>query len=241
MLISRATAAFGSSVLLSLVTIPAQGKPVTFTGTITPEARQTNHFTVTVQMEIGLGWHTYDDVGDGAEIPTTLELKLPEGAESASDWSRPAGIDGHTTQSTIYVGMVEFSKRVLVKPSAYGKTIEALVSYQACTDQYCNPPQDKIVSIEIPAGGSSARDLFDAPVRLKVKDAFLNVAAKKRFPSPAMIDVDDDGQAELVVGELMGSVGVYENQNTSGTGDPIWGPRTHLKTFDGKRIRTSNW
>ena len=76
---------------------------------------------------------------------------------------------------------------------------------------------------------------------LSVKDAPLNTVAKKQFLSPGIFDVDGDGQAELVIGDLFGDVGVYENVNTSGTGDPAWGPRESLKGIEGEAIQTSNW
>ena len=69
----------------------------------------------------------------------------------------------------------------------------------------------------------------------------LNTVAKQRFLSPAIFDVDEDGKAELVIGDLRGNVSIYENLNESGAGDPVWGSREALKDAEGKRIRTSNW
>ena len=69
----------------------------------------------------------------------------------------------------------------------------------------------------------------------------LNTVAKKRFLSPGIFDVDGDGKAELMIGTLMGSVGVYENQNTTGKGDPVWGPWKDFEDAKGNSIRTSNW
>ena len=83
--------------------------------------------------------------------------------------------------------------------------------------------------------------LFDQPVRIRVNDAPLNTEAKKRFPSPAIFDVDGDGSNDLVIGDLMGGVGVYANLNTSGAGDPVWGLRKALKDSKGESILTPNW
>ena len=235
-----ATALLTTSMLFAIATIPVSGKAVTFTGAIQPDTAQADHFTVTVQMDIRKGWHTYDEAGEGPEERTSLELKLPEGVIAKSDWIRPKGIDGKAADSRIYEGQVSFSTSVDIQPNAYGKNIDVVVSYQACTDETCSPPQNKTVSITIPAAQSDS-SLFEGPVRIKADGKPLNTVAKKMFASPGIFDIDGDGQAELVIGGLMGSVGVYENQNTSGTGDPAWGPRNELKDAKGKTIRTSNW
>lgn len=241
MLTFSATTALASSMFIVAAVPPAIQKTVTVKGVIQPDDARADHFTVAVQFDIDEGWHTYDDVGEGAEVRTSLELKLPEGATAVGDWSRPRGIDGVEAHSKVYVGHVEFTKSVLIEPAAYGKKIDVLVSYQACTDDYCNPPQNKTVSIAIPENGLSSSGIFDAPIRLMVKDAPLNAAAKIRFPSPAIFDVDGDGEAELVIGSLMGGVGFYENLNASGAGDPVWSARQPLKSSTGVPIRTSNW
>lgn len=232
------TAALASSFLLSPSAPPAAQKAVTIKGFIDPKDARADHFTVTVQLDILPGWHTYEDVGEGSEVPTTFKLKLPEGAKAVGDWSRPTGTDGSEPGSKLYEGRVDFTQSVSIDPSAYGETIDVVISFQACNDELCSPPQKKTVGIVIP---ETTSEVFNAPIRITVKNSLLNAAAKKRFPSPAIFDVDGDGQAELVIGALMGSVGVYENLNQSGSGDPTWGPRNPLKGASGQPIRTSNW
>jgi len=236
-----ATAFLASSMLVSFVVIPASEKAVTFKGSLQPISMQADHFTVTVQLDIKEGWHTYDEVGEGSEVLTSLELKLPEGVTAKGDWSRPSGTDGKEPDSLVYEGQVSFSKSVVIEPSAYGKSIDVVVSYQACTDDYCNPPQTKTVSIAIPKQVSSTPSIFDHPIRISVDGEPLNTVEKKKFLSPAIFDVDEDGKPELVIGDLWGDVGVHENLNTTGKGDPVWGPRKALKDTQGKAIRTSNW
>lgn len=82
---------------------------------------------------------------------------------------------------------------------------------------------------------------FEAPERLMVGDQPLNAETRQMYPSPAVYDVDSDGQAELVVGDIFGSLQVYENQNTSGKGDPVWGKPTRLETAEGTPIKVPNW
>ena len=236
------TAFLSSSMLFAFATTPVPEKPVALTGSIQPDSSGANHFTVTVQMDIKKEWHTYDEVAEGAEQPTSLKFKLPEGVKSKGDWDRPQGNEGHEAEYRIYKGRVSFSRIVVVEPDAYGKSIDVIVSYQACTDEFCNPPQSKTVSIAIPVGSAEAgTKIFESPIRISKDGKPLNAEAKTRFPSPGIFDVDGDGAAELLIGGLTGSLDVYENQNTSGKGDPEWGSREPLKDAKGEKIRTSNW
>ncbi len=82
---------------------------------------------------------------------------------------------------------------------------------------------------------------FEPPVRLTVDGTPLNVKAKQMYPSPAMFDIDADGKVELVVGDIFGSIKVYENKNQASGGDPIWSPHVALNSADGKAIKVSNW
>ena len=231
-----------SSLLMSHATMPSPEKTVTFDSTLQPEAdAAAGNFKLTIEMEIKQGWHTCAEAGEGPEQATTLELNLPEGVKTVGDWNRPAGMPGAEFNSEIHVGTVTFSRSVVVDSSAVGKNIQVVVSYQACNDEFCNPPQTRTISITIPENATSDSSLFESPVRINADGAPLNTAARKRFPSPGIFDVDGDGQAELLIGELMGSVGVYENLNTSGTGDPEWSSRKPLRDAKGKQIKTSNW
>ena len=72
-------------------------------------------------------------------------------------------------------------------------------------------------------------------------DRPLNATAEQMYPSPAFYDIDGDGCAELVVGDIFGKLNVYKNQNAGGKGDPVWGTPTALKTSEGKQIKVSNW
>jgi len=76
---------------------------------------------------------------------------------------------------------------------------------------------------------------FDAPIRLMVKDTPLNEAASQMYPSPAMFDIDGDEKLELVVGDIFGSLNVYENTN-EGDGDPVWATHKGLKSCKGDAI-----
>ena len=83
-------------------------------------------------------------------------------------------------------------------------------------------------------------DIFEAPVRLKVGEQYLNNAARQMYPSPAMFDIDRDGQLELVVGDIFGSLNVYENLSDEKL-DPVWSSHIPLKLNDGAKVKVSNW
>lgn len=233
-----------ASIFLCSATHAAIEKTVTVDASIQAEKGSATQFTVAVTFNIKAGWHTYDDVGDGSEVPTSIKLKLPEGIKTVGQWRRPIGTESlDTVGKKIYEGEVEFTRSITADASAQGQTIELTVQFQACNDKLCNRPQKKKLSVEIPKASPSNTifAIFEAPVPLMVKGKPLNSAAKQRFPSPALFDVDGDGQTELVTGSLMGSVRVYENTNSTGKGDPVWAASKPLKDADGDSIRTSNW
>jgi len=244
-----------SSLLFSYVA-PTPKKTVTLEGAISSKAdAEVGHFTIAIEMDIKEGWHTYDEPGEGPEVRTSLELKTLEGVKAEGTWNRPVGIEGSEELSRHYVGKVRFSKSVFVDPSAYGKSVDVVVDYQACTEDFCNPPKTKTITIAIPeaaeplkadaleasAIASDDPGFFERPVRLTVDGKALNAVEKIRFPSPGIFDVDGDGKAELVIGGLMGSVGVYENLNKSEKEDPVWSSREEFKDANGEEIETSNW
>ena len=92
-------------------------------------------------------------------------------------------------------------------------------------------------AVELPVDES---DVFEAPFRLKVGDQLLNNAARQMYPSPAMLDIDRDGQLELVVGVIFGSLNIYENLS-DGKSDPVWSSHIPLKLSDGAKVKVSNW
>jgi len=81
---------------------------------------------------------------------------------------------------------------------------------------------------------------FDEPVFLKVGDAPMNEDGKMMYPSPVIMDVDNDGQNELVIGTIFGAVYACENSN-SGSGDPVWEAPVSVSTVDDVPLKLNNW
>ena len=77
-----ATALLVSSMLFS----PAAHTPekaVTFYGSLQPNTAEADHFTVTVELDIKDGWHTYGEVGEGSEVTVKWS------ASAVFGWSDP--------------------------------------------------------------------------------------------------------------------------------------------------------
>lgn len=195
-----------------------------------------NRYTVEVEFRIQPGWHTYLDVAEGSTSPkTTVELTLPDGADFAGPWTRPTGLpDVKQPGNVLLKGAATFSREV---NAAAGGTIGVKVRYQACDAEKCLRPKTVRTEAVLPR---RPRSLFAAPEMLFVNDAPLNTAARQMYPSPAMYDVDNDGQTELIVGDIFGRLNVYENTQ-QGKGDPVWAPHVPLASADGEPIRVSNW
>lgn len=78
---------------------------------------------------------------------------------------------------------------------------------------------------------------FAAPVRLQAGKAF--AGARRMYPSPALHDVNGDGYADLVVGDLPGRITVA--LRTPGDGSITFGPEKPLKDRRGEQLRFNNW
>ncbi len=80
-------------------------------------------------------------------------------------------------------------------------------------------------------------DVFAAPVRLAAGDAFMG--QKRMYPSPTFHDMNGDGLADIVVGDLIGKLTVALRR--PGDGVPTYAAETKLKAVDGKDIDFNNW
>jgi hypothetical protein len=91
-------------------------------------------------------------------------------------------------------------------------------------------------SLLVPLAAQDASATFAAPVRLKAGDEFLG--HNRLYPSPVYHDVNGDGLADIVVGDLRGHLTVALRK----TGDPIaFEAEAKLTDRHGKDIDFHNW
>lgn len=78
---------------------------------------------------------------------------------------------------------------------------------------------------------------FAAPVMLKAGDK--NLGEGRLYPSPAMHDMNGDGLADIVVGDLFGRLTVAHR--IKGEGPVRYGEEVKLLDFEGKELKFNNW
>ena len=85
--------------------------------------------------------------------------------------------------------------------------------------------------------GDKDRASFAEPVRLMAGNA--PMGSGRKYPSPAFYDLDGDGVAELILGDLRGSLTVSRRL----AGDDLrgWSAASALKGANGDPLEFNNW
>lgn len=78
---------------------------------------------------------------------------------------------------------------------------------------------------------------FAAPVRLMAGGEPMGNG--QYYPSPVLFDLDGDGVAEMIVGDLIGNLMV--SKRLPGDDPAAWSKANPLEGADGKPIRFHNW
>lgn len=91
-----------------------------------------------------------------------------------------------------------------------------------------------------PAAAKANGPAFAAPALIVGVDGPINSEKNLLFPTPVLFDVDRDGATELVVGDLWGSLYIYERvRDEDGAAD--WSTGTALTYADGVNVELPNW
>lgn len=75
------------------------------------------------------------------------------------------------------------------------------------------------------------------PIRLEVAGKWLG--AERQYPSPVLHDLDGDGLADLVIGDLKGLLTVARRERRDGA--PGWAAERPLLATDGRPLDFHNW
>ena len=109
------------------------------------------NYTLVVKAVINDGWHIYDCTHSDTVTPTTIEFTPSEGIELTGELRALSTVkkvsDEHLGDYGEYEGEALFEQDVTLKGE--GGTVDALVSYQACTEGSCTAPTEKELTFEI--------------------------------------------------------------------------------------------
>ena len=84
---------------------------------------------------------------------------------------------------------------------------------------------------------TSKAPTFGTPDRLECEGVFLG--ATRLYPSPVIQDMNGDGLADLVLGDLFGRLTVSLRRASDAT--PSFGPETPITASDGSELKFNNW
>lgn len=165
--------------------------------------------------------------GDGPSLAEGMDLSIPDEEYNESDFA------GGGPE----MGML------LVKHAVPVDAIHSLWNVNAVEVK----PESEAEKVALPDAGSLTLNnfaaepskYFEAPVALSEKGRALNQNHQIYYPSPAVFDIDNDKKDELVVGSIMGTISVFENESSAGQ-EPKW-TLGESPEHDGKPVVLDNW
>lgn len=204
---------------------------------------------VIVSFEIEEGWHAYAETEIGQVLE--VELELPDDVVPAGRWQKPEAVP-YDDGAMIYEGEGSFSRKLSIPASDAVRQVVVTVAYQVCNKRGCMAPDEAQFELSIPATVPSPtapekasyhfdNAHFSTPVLLIADGELLNTSAGQNYVSPAMYDVDRDGDLELITGGVGGRIRVYENENNDQGGTPVWTDVGFLRTTSGEKVMAKNW
>jgi thiol:disulfide interchange protein DsbD len=139
------------------------------------KVRQGSTFQVAVVLDIGAGWHAYDNKTKEPYTATNLKLTPPAGFTMKGSVVYPKGekknLPGAGGEVSVYEGQVVMGATLTAKGAPLGKqTLKAAVSYQVCNDTMCQRPvrgKSIVIPVEVVKSNAPAKeinkDVFSKP------------------------------------------------------------------------------
>lgn len=107
------------------------------------------NYTLVIKADIADGWHIYD--GTHQFTPTTINFTVPDGVSLEGDLR--ALSTAKPVQDDIFGSYGEYEDEAIfeqdIKLETEGAEVKALVTFQACTEGSCTPPDEKELKFEI--------------------------------------------------------------------------------------------
>ncbi|MBQ9137668.1 MAG: thioredoxin family protein [Alistipes sp.] len=146
-------------------TAMAQEQTVAWSGEVKDNGK--GNYTLTIKAEIAKDWHIYD--GTHQFTPTTIQLSYSEGVEAVGELralseAKPVS-DEFFGNYGEYFGTALFEQDL--KLNGESGAVQALISYQACTEGSCTPPEE--VTLDFQLGSAPAEVATEAPVEAPVE------------------------------------------------------------------------
>ena len=135
--------------LLALVSFAASAQEQVVAWSTDVKENGNGNYTLTIKADIADGWHIYD--ATYSMTPTTIQFTTPEGIELSGELralstAKPVS-DEFFGNYGEYEGEAVYEQDITV--TGKGGKIKALVSYQACCEGSCTPPNEEELTIEV--------------------------------------------------------------------------------------------
>lgn len=115
-------------------------------------------FEVSAVFSIDAAYEIHSMDASAPQIPTRVELELPEGFTAIEDWDAPAPVRSlHPGGQSVFTGDVEFVRTIQVSDEIEpgDRQLICSVSYQACNSRQCLRPIKSVLTIKLTCNDSS--------------------------------------------------------------------------------------
>ena len=148
--------------LLALVSFTAMAQEQTVTWNKEVKDNGNGSYTLVIKADIADGWHIYD--ATHAITPTTIEFKASNGVTLEGEVKALSKAKKVTDEFFgdygEYEGEAIFEQNITL--ASEGGKVDAVVSYQACTEGSCTAPTEAELTFEIGNGAAPVAEIKEA-------------------------------------------------------------------------------